>query len=357
MKLVKSSLLLVVITLFTACTPTNIAPTGGGTNTTTPSTTPAFNTTATIIVKGRNIVTSCGDTIILKGVNYAAYSWGWNNSENLFSEIAKSGANSVRIVWYKTNSGPAYSSLALLDSAIGRCIKNKMIPIVELHDETCNNNGTSMIATANWYTQTAVKNILIKYQKWLIINPLNEAGYVLWNGNNATALNAFKTTYKTIITNLRNAGLNMPLMLDASDCGQHLSVWKTICTEMQTYDPKHNLIFSAHAYWSSYAGTAAAITTLLQDASTWNVPIVLGEVANKQDDNNGNCTLTLDLTTTLQKCEQYKIGWLAWVWTADNCGSRQMTTNGNFNTLTAYGNQIVNTSPYGLKFAKRSSCF
>ena len=142
-----------------------------------------------------------------------------------------------------------------------------------------------MVATANWYTQTAVKNILVKYQKWLIINPLNEAGYVMWNGNNATALN-----------------------------------------------------------------------TLLQDASTWNVPIVLGEVANKQDDNNGNCTLTLDLTTTLQKCEQYKIGWLAWVWTADNCGSRQMTTNGNLNTLTAYGNQIINTSPYGLKFAKRAKC-
>ena len=94
----------------------------------------------------------------------------------------------------------------------------------------------------------------------------------------------------------------------------------------------------------------------MQDASTWNVPIVLGEVANKQDDNNGNCTLTLDLTTTLQKCEQYKIGWLAWVWTADNCGSRQMTTNGNFNALTTYGNQIINTSPYGLKFAKRAKC-
>ena len=357
MKRIQSLISIAVLLLFTACTPTNIAPTGGGTNNTTSGTTPTRTTTATITVKGSHIITSCGDTIVLKGVNYAAYSWGWNNNENLFPEIAKSGANAVRIVWYKTNSGPAYSNMALLDSALARCIKNKMIPILELHDETCNNNSTSMIATANWYTQTAVKNILIKYQKWVIINPLNEAGYVLWNGNNATALNTFKTTYKTIITNLRNAGLNMPLLLDASDCGQHLNVWKTISTEMQTYDPKHNLIFSAHAYWSSYAGTAAAITTLLQDASTWNVPIVLGEVANKQDDNNGNCTLPLDLSTTLQKCEQYKIGWLAWVWTADNCGSRQMTTNGNFNALTSYGNQLINTSPYGLKFAKRPDCF
>ena len=148
--------------LFTACTPTNITPVGTTAGSTTPA---AVSAATTIIIKGKHIVTTCGDTIILKGVNYAPYGWGWNNSENFFPEIAKSGANSVRLVWYKTNSGPAYSNMALLDSAIGRCIRYKMIPILELHDETCNNNGTSMVATANWYTQTAVKNILVKYQK------------------------------------------------------------------------------------------------------------------------------------------------------------------------------------------------
>jgi hypothetical protein len=120
--------------LFTACTPTNITPTTGAL--TGGTTSAAVSAATTITIKGKHIVTTCGDTIILKGVNYAPYGWGWNNSENLFPEIAKSGANSVRLVWYKTNSGPAYSNLALLDSAIARCIRYKMIPILELHDET-----------------------------------------------------------------------------------------------------------------------------------------------------------------------------------------------------------------------------
>lgn len=320
-------------------------PSGGGTPT--PS-------NATITVNGKHIIASCGDTIIPKGVNYAVYGWGWNTSENLFPEIAKSGANCVRIVWYKTNSAPAYSNLALLDSALSRCIQQKMIPILELHDVTCNNDTTAIIATTNWFTQTNVKTILLKYQKWLIINPVNEAGYVMWNSNNETR---FRLMYQTIISNLRNAGLNMPLMLDASDCGQHLNLWKNIGQTLQTFDPKHNLIFSAHAYWTSYSNTTTAITNLLNDAATWNIPIVLGEIANKQDDNAGNCVYNLLLTDIMQVANNNNIGYIAWVWTQDNCGARQMTTNGNFNTLTSYGNTIVNSTTYGIKFAKKSKCW
>jgi len=312
------------------------------------------NNGPTITVKGKHIIAPCGDTIIPKGVNYAVYGWGWNTDENLFPEIAKSGANCVRIPWYKTNNATAYSNLALLDSALARCIREKMIPMLELHDMTCTNDATAIINTTNWYTQTNVKAILLKYQKWLMLNPVNEAGYVMWNDNDETR---FRLMYQTIITNLRNAGLNMPLVLDASDCGQHLNLWKNIGATLQTFDPKHNLIFSAHAYWSGYATTATAITNLLNDAATWNIPIVLGEIANKQDDNAGNCTINLDITTTMQAAHNNNIGYLAWVWVQDNCGARQMTTNGNFNTLTAYGNQIVNTPNVGIKFAKKSKCW
>lgn len=341
MKQIKLSITFVFILFcFTSCIPT------GGTPTTVNN--------ATITIKGKNIIAPCGDTIIPKGVNYAVYGWGWNTSENLFPEIAKSGANCVRIVWYKTNAAPAYSNLALLDSAISRCIQQKMIPILELHDVTCNDDTTSIITTANWFTQTNVKPILLKYQKWLMLNPVNEAGYVMWNSNNETR---FRTMYQSIIANFRNAGLNMPLVLDASDCGQNLNLWKNIGATLQSFDPKHNLIFSAHTYWTSYANTAAAVTTLLNDAATWNIPILLGEIANKQDDNAGNCIYDLPLTTVMQIAHNNNIGYLAWVWTQDNCGARQMTTNGNFTTLTAYGNTIVNSTGYGIKFAKKSKCW
>ncbi|MBP6048827.1 MAG: cellulase family glycosylhydrolase [Chitinophagales bacterium] len=334
------ALILFASILIQACIPT-----GGGTST------PKL---PNITVKGKHIIAPCGDTILLKGVNYAVYNWGWNATENLFHEIALSGANCVRIVWYKNNSASAYSNLSLLDSAISRCVQQKMIPILELHDVTCSNDTTAIITTANYLTQNTVKTILLKYQKWLILNPVNEAGYVQWNGNNETR---FKLMYQTIISNLRNAGLNMPLMLDASDCGQHLNLWKNIGQALQTFDPKHNLIFSAHAYWSAYANTSTAINHLLNDAATWNIPIVLGEIANKQDDNAGNCSLNVDVAAVMQAAHNNQIGYLAWVWTNDNCAARQMTSNGNFNTLTSYGNTIVNSSNYGIKFAKKSKCW
>ena len=332
-------LFFLVILIFNACTP------AGGI-------TPINN--PTITVKSKYIIGPCGDTIVPKGVNYAAYGWGWNTTENLFPEIAKSGANCVRIVWYKNSTAPAYANLALLDSALSRCIKYKMIPVLELHDVTCNNDTAAIINTANWFTQSTVKTILLKYQKWLMINPVNEAGYVMWNSNNE---NRFKLMYQSIITNLRNAGLNMPLVLDASDCGQHLRLWKNIGQTLQTFDPKHNLIFSAHAYWSSYAASVTEITSLINDAATWNIPIILGEIANKQDDNTGNCVYNLDVVTIMQAAHNNNIGYLAWVWTQDNCGARQMTTNGNFSTLTTYGNQIVNTVNVGIKFAKKPKCW
>ncbi|MBK9793059.1 MAG: cellulase family glycosylhydrolase [Sphingobacteriales bacterium] len=333
--------LICFITLFSSCIPIG----GGGT--------PTPNN-PTITVKGKHIIAPCGDTLVPKGVNYAVYGWGWNTSENLFPEIAKSGANCVRIVWYKNNSAPAYSNLTLLDSALSRCIQQKMIPMLELHDVTCNNDTTAIINTANWFTQTNVKTILLKYQKWLMLNPVNEAGYVMWNSNNETR---FRLMYQSIISNLRNAGLNMPLVLDASDCGQHLNLWKSIGTSLQNFDPKHNLIFSAHTYWTSYANSTTAITNLLNDAATWNIPVVLGEIANKQDDNTGNCIYTLDVAAVMQAAHNNNIGYLAWVWTQDNCGARQMTTNGNSNTLTGYGNTIINTATTGIKYAKKPRCW
>ena len=331
--------LIISLIIISACVPTGGTPTPAN---------------ATITVNGKHIIAPCGDTIVPKGVNYAVYGWGWNTSENLFPEIAKSGANTVRIVWYKNNNGPAYSNLSLLDSALSRCIQQKMIQILELHDVTCNDDTTSIINTCNWYTQATIKPILIKYQKWLMLNPVNEAGYVMWNSNNEAR---FRLMYQTIITNLRNAGLNMPLVLDASDCGQHLNLWKNIGAALQSYDPKHNLIFSAHAYWSAYASTTTAINNLLNDAATWNIPILLGEIANKQDDNSGNCVYDLLLTNIMQAAHNNNIGYIAWVWTQDNCGARQMTTNGNFSTLTSYGNTIVNSTGYGIKLAKKSRCW
>ena len=51
--------------------------------------------------------------------------------EKSFPEIAKTRANRVRIMWMKRGGGGKQ-----LDTISGNCIKNKMLPIIELHDAT-----------------------------------------------------------------------------------------------------------------------------------------------------------------------------------------------------------------------------
>lgn len=61
---------------------------------------------------------------------------------------------------------------------------------------------------------------------------------------------------KIIITNLRAvSGFDFPLLIDAPDCGQNSDAFITSGTaaDLITFDPAHNLIFSAHAYWYGYA--------------------------------------------------------------------------------------------------------
>ena len=80
-------------------------------------------------VQGRVLKGTYNDTIIMKGVNYPVYNYGYTVTENYFDEIAKTKANTVRIVWYKNSTNlPAYNAnLIWLDSAFARCKRNKMI--------------------------------------------------------------------------------------------------------------------------------------------------------------------------------------------------------------------------------------
>lgn len=75
--------------------------------------------------------------------------------------------------------------------------------------------------------------------------------------------------------------------------------------------------------------------------------IVLGEIANQQDDIT-MCQYDLNYQPLLNYCEQQNIGWMAWVWDHDLCTYRQVSSTGDFVDLTTYGDDIVNNAVYGI---------
>lgn len=310
---------------------------------------------ATIHTSGRYILGNCGDTLILKGINYAPYNWGYSSNQLRMDQIALTGANAVRIPWYASGTPALYANYVYLDSAISKCIQKDMIPIVELHDQTCQNSMVNLIQLANFYTQAPILAIIQKYKHSLILNVANEALFVNWTANPAQASQDFQSTYSAIISTLRAANIEVPIMIDGPDCGTNLDILAYVGPGLIANDPLQNIIFSAHTYWYAFANNdSMTYLNKINHALNSNIPFIFGEVANLQDDQI-LCQYTLNYKPLLSICEAKKIGWLAWSWDNDGCAQRQISSTGNYANLTTYGDVIVNNAVYGIKNkAKRS---
>ncbi|MBE9461714.1 T9SS type A sorting domain-containing protein [Dyadobacter subterraneus] len=315
----------------------------------------------TIHTQGNAIMSPCNEVFIPRGMNYSlADDWefpanmngdptGVNNE--LSAEIIKAKPNIVRIEWYANRAAnwKPYS-VADLDVVITRFRNAGIVSVMDLHDLTCSNDYTQFNnIILPWWKQQSVKDLIAKHKGYVLVNVANEFGNVNWASDKSAAYTTWLNHYKAVITDLRSAGIQVPLMIDAPDCGQSLDIALQAGAALRMEDPLHNIIMSAHAYW--YADNAAAMETRVQQIANAAFPIVLGEIANIQDA-TGPCSNTIPAyKDLLQSCQNHNVGWLAWTWTDDFCegiNGRRMSMNGSFTNLSTYGNTIVNDPNFGL---------
>lgn len=313
----------------------------------------------TMYVQDNTLYDRCGQQVVLRGVNYPVLDdWNFPASSEVTAEIAQSGANAVRIQWYIDYGQvgrPAYA-LKDLDTVISRVARMDMIPIVELHDFTCQ-AGMGELATdvVPWFTQPDVLALIDKHKSYLIINLANEYGHVNWAGNVPTAQAAFQSAYTGAVSALRTAGINVPIMIDAPDCGTSSNRLVDVGTAIRNADPLRNIIFSVHTYWYAYANNdSLTMRGHLQQMASSGLCFILGEVANFQDDGSF-CTYSLDYTAILHDAESLKLGWLIWSWYKDGCAARQISSNGTYANLTPFGTDVIHNSEYGLLHASEKS--
>lgn len=331
----------------------------------------------TFYVEGRHLHDPNGNKIILRGINLPLLDdWNFPPGSKL-ADLEQTGANAVRIQWYLDygNAGrPAYSP-ADLDGFLTQCKGAHIIPILGLWDVTCQDDVTLVnTRLIPWWTLDEVVEVLNRHKQYLIINLANELGVYHWSNDPATALNDFKDAYKSALTTLRQK-LHVPVMIDAPDCGSSIDAWLTIGQDLVDADPDHNLLLSVHAYWAAFDGMP-----YIDSAVNANLPVVFGEVANKQDIlMNGvtqYCYYDLDglnqnhppqtgftYQALLQTLKTQEIGWLAWSWWPDACANRNIGAynpdSQQYEGLSEpFGSDIVNHPDYGLKnTAVRSSIF
>jgi mannan endo-1,4-beta-mannosidase len=337
-------------------------------------------------VKDNYLHDAAGNQLVLRGVNLPLLDdWDFPASNNV-SEIERTGANAVRIQWYISYPSPpppgpqrpAYT-LSDLDAVLDACRINRLIPILMLADFSCADDITLVnTKLVPWWTQAAIVAVLNRHRRYIIVNLGNEVGQYRWAGSTAAALNAFRDAYTAAIDGLRGAGLQMPILVDAPDCGTTLGAFTgtSLGQDLIQHDPLKNILLSVHAYWAGYDGMAELTTNPV----TAKLPIVFGEIANKQaetietTDGAGRrvlrteeCYYDIDGKTEnhpaptgfsyqalLAELSRQDIGWLAWSWWKDACANRQMTSTGKYTDLTTYGDDLVNNDVYGLRHAVRT---
>jgi mannan endo-1,4-beta-mannosidase len=253
-----------------------------------------------LYVSGRFLHDRRGRQVILRGVDYPLADDPQLPAADAISEIAKTGANAIRLQWYISYSEPSDPARPplltpeALGAVLDECIAANIIPIVMIADDTSYADADSVNTDIlPWWTSREVMEVMQARQHCLILNLANEVGFVRWSSD-ANASGDYLSAYKTAIASMRAAGYTMPLMIDAPDGGTTIDEFTTHGAALVAADPLGNILLSVHAYWAACDGMQYIPTAVAE-----NLPVVFGEIANFQDDvyDNGKplyCSFALD---------------------------------------------------------------
>ncbi len=291
-------------------------------------------------VDGRYLRDKCGEKVVLRGINEMVIYTSTQDGTPYFAEMAKTGANSVRITWNTTGA------VSKLDAAMKNAIAAQMIPMPVLNDAT--GDLTKLNAEVNYWVRSDVVAVIQKYQDKALINIGNEVG------NGSVTQSQFLSAYTSAITSMRSAGIHTPLVIDGSTWGQDIDMLQATAPMLTSADPDHNIIYSVHMYWTDPNGTR--VMSEISQSVTQNLPLIVGEFA--QHAVAGCSSSPFAYKTLLALAQQNDIGYLPWSWGGainSDCKSDQpfdMSSNGTFSGLQGWGrevavsdaNSIMNTS-------------
>jgi mannan endo-1,4-beta-mannosidase len=287
-------------------------------------------------VSGRFLFDKCENKVVLRGINEMVV-WLPSDKDDrtVYEEIAKTGANVVRIVWNSTGTAAA------LDKTIANALAQKLIPLIEDHDAT--GDLSKVPAVVDYWVKPDVVQVVTKHQDKLLLNIANEAG------NGGVIEDDFRTTYTDAIARLRKVGYTMPLIIDGPSWGSNITLLFATGPDLIQADPLHNILLSVHTYWIDPDGSTTK--SKMQQAESNGLPLIVGEFA---DVKNGDCNSgSFNVSVLMQEAQDRQIGWLAWSWGAvknsDCPGKFDMTSDGTFSGLQNWGLAVATTDANSIK--------
>lgn len=303
--------------------------------------------TATLEVRGRDLVDTCGTRLVIRGVDQifgvadtagnGPFSLGGSYTA-LVDQIALTGANAIRI--QPQTDLPA----ADVDAIIGQAVLRNMVVYVS-------NNGLSTDAShvysTTWIGNPDIRAVLLKpeYAGHLIIDALPEPPYndrVRWR---AQAISQ--------IAYARGLGYTHPLAVMGNQYGRDLPAILSEGAAILATDPLRRIQFIWEAYWGPYyeSSYGMTLTAGLNAAAAAAFPIGFGLINWSEV----SCTVLLDYQANMATAQANGLSWTWWDWVLPGYRCFDLSTNGYANSLTAPGQTVVNGTN-GIAATSRKAC-
>ncbi|HEY0591421.1 MAG TPA: cellulase family glycosylhydrolase [Thermoanaerobaculia bacterium] len=283
-------------------------------------------------VEGRHLYDRCGERVVLRGVNKMNI---WTDPDGIpsFAEIAKTGANAVRIVWLTTSPASEF------DETLSNALAAHLIPILDMHDAT--GDWEKLDDVVDYWVRPDTVEVIRKHEPYLLINIANEAGRDVRD-------DVWVAGYRDAIARMRAAGIRVPLIIDAAGWGRDVEQLLRLAPEVLETD--RDLVFSWHA-WDTSGDQASRVTRSLERAVEEGIPLIVGEFAHAEV----GCKPGIPYRHILAEAQRLGIGWLAWSWGPGNqdCPAMDMTEDGTYQTLHAWGKEVALTDPNSICMTSR----
>lgn len=276
-------------------------------------------------VSGRFLHAPDGEKVVLRGINCMNVVSDPTGATT-FPEIAKTGANVVRIMWMEWGG-----TGDKLDVLIRNCISQQLIPLLELHDAT--GKWYMLDSVVNYWLRPDVVPVLQRYQQFLLLNIANEAG------DGSVPMETFKNKYADNVKKMRAGGIHAPLIIDAANWGRNEEYLLANGAYLLKEDPDHNLIFSWHIWDSGIP--EKRIQAAIDRSIDLKITLLIGEFAPMEV----KCKCCIPYKYIMKYCQEKEIGWLAWSWGPGNsdCPHMDMTKTVAFETLFDWGLEVAMT--------------
>lgn len=282
-------------------------------------------------IKGDQLIDANGNPFVIRGVNHP-HAWYADKLQTAIPEIAKTGANTVRVVM-ATGGQWTRTSASQVRQIINICKANKMIAVLEVHD--CTGYGEKAeakpLSTAvDYWLSSDIKAELDGQEAYVILNIANEPF-----GNSVSA-DTYINEHKDAVKRLRAGGYKHNIMIDAANWGQDWEgAMRDRADEIWAADPDKNLIFSVHMY--DLYNTAAKVKAYLNAFKTAGLPLVVGEFA--ADHGAGK---DVDEATILSQTLVNNQGYMGWSWTGNGTGLESLDIVQSWGgAFTSWGKTLV----------------